>query len=229
MYDLAFVFEECGFGTVPGYIERERLFNVSFDTASGDIKLYVLDESERFLYKLSTDGITRQYAGDDRQFGGDPGVLTRHLQCNLNEREIVIDAVEDDVYYLYLDDAGPGQSMRLMRAICRTYGTTKSQILESLNLISGRTFDSLEDGLVNKAVSLVKIPFTDSGVKIYSRPFLRGSGFDLNTRTRIFLSRLYGCEEYDLSGFLKHLWVAKEIMTEGISVVTQHHTLLHRE
>ncbi len=229
MYDLAFIFDECGFDSLPEYIERERLFNVSFDVVSGEIKLYVLDASEKFLYKLSADTITRQYTGDDSLHGGDYGVLTRYFQCEFNDREIIIDAVEDDVYYLYLDDAGPEQCLLLMRAISRKIGTTEAGILRAINMISGQTFATLESGLANKAVSLVKVPFKDDGVKIYSRPFLRGAGFDLNTRTRSFLTRLYNCEESVLPGFLKHLWVARELVTERVLVVTQHHSLLHEE
>ena len=229
MYDLAFIFDECGFDSLPEYIERERLFNVSFDIVSGEIKLYVLDESEQFLYKLSTDTITRQYTGDDPLYGGNYGLLTRHFQCDFNDREIVIDAVEDDVYYLYLDDAGPEQCLLLMHAICRNYGTTETQILRSINTISGRIFDSLDSAHTDKAVSLVKVPFNDNSVKIYSRPFLRGAGFNLNSRTRSFLARLYDCEESTLPAFLKRLWVAKELVTERVVVVTQHHSLLHEE
>lgn len=229
MYDLDFIFDECGFKNLPEYIERERLFNVSFDIASAETKLYVLDKSERFLYKLSSDTVTRQYAGDDSQYGGDYSVLIRHLQCDFDDREIVIDAVEDDVYFLYLDDAGPEQCLRLMRALCRTYGTTELRILQSINAISGRTFDSLESALDKRAVSLVKVPLTDNSVKIYSRPFLRGDGIDLNARTRSFLARLYNCEESVLPEFLKHLWVGKELLTERILVVTQYHELLHQE
>src|SRR5690606_36406811 len=69
MYDLRFAFDECGFADTPAHIDRSRLFNVSLDLASGDVKLYVLDASERFLYKLTRDDITRQYSGDDREHG----------------------------------------------------------------------------------------------------------------------------------------------------------------
>ena len=66
MYDLRFIFDECGFGDVPDYIDRSRLFNVSLDLTSGYLKLYVLDASERFVHKVTPDGITRQYSAAGR-------------------------------------------------------------------------------------------------------------------------------------------------------------------
>ena len=58
MYDVSFIFDECGFGELPAEIDRDRLYNVSYELGSGEIKLYVLDQSERFLYKISRSAIT---------------------------------------------------------------------------------------------------------------------------------------------------------------------------
>lgn len=229
MYDLDFIFEECDVGALPESIDRERLFNVSRDVATGEIKLYVLDPSERFLYKVSRGEVTRQWAGDDREHGGDHRALERHLGCELSEREIVIDAVEDDTYYLYLDDAGAEQSLRLMNALCRTYGLNQRTLSEAIDEIAGRAFGSLENAMRAHAVSLVKVPFSNRDAKIYSRPFLHGAGFDLDPATRRFLSRLFAAEGPELDAKLKHLWIAKALQSGRISVVTQHHSLLHGE
>jgi hypothetical protein len=229
MYDLAFAFNECGFGDAPDYIDRQRLFNVSFDTVTGEVKLYVLDASERFLYKLSADGITLQYAGDDHRHGGDHATLERHLGTKLDEREIVIDAVEEDVYYVYLDDARAQQSLAFFEAVRRVYGISESRMLTAINSIASHDFASVEEAVADKAISLVKLPFSHTGAKIYSRPFLHGNGIDLNARTKAFLARLYACEPAGLSAHLTHLWIAKELDTERTLVVTQRHGLLHRE
>src|SRR5688572_11018061 len=158
MYDLRFIFEECGFGEVPDYIDRSRLFNVSLDLTSGDIKLYVLDASERFAHKITRSGITRQYSGDDPEHGGDHGRLERHLKCKLLEREIVIDAVEDETYYVYLDDAGVEQSLLFLRALCRVHGLAENAVLQSINEVCGNSFASIAAALAQHAVSLVKVP-----------------------------------------------------------------------
>ena len=228
MYDLDFAFKAFGAEHVPRHIQKARLFNVSFEPRSGDIKLYVLDASERFLYKLSRDGaITRQYAGDDPQYGADPRRIVRHFGCQLDFNQVVIDAVEDETYYLYLDDAGIDQQMRLARAVCRTYRLTEARLLEAVHAVNKRRFPSLRDALEQRAVSLVKVPLTGADVKIYSRPFHSGNGFDIDPVSRAFLLRLYRCEEAGLSRLLRHTWVARELLSDRLLIVTQNHALLH--
>lgn len=229
MYDLSFIFDELGFADLPAEIERERLFNVSFDLHSGSVKLYILDSSERFLYKVSTSGITRQYSGDDPEHGGSSERLDQHLGCRFNPREIVVDAVEDDIYYIYLDDAGLQQSLQFFAAVCRTYHIDQVQLLRSINAIGNRSYPSVSAAASEKAVSLVKIPFTSPDVKIYARPFLNGGGFDINDRARLFLKRLYACDDSALAGHLSHAWVATELTRRRMLIVTQYHALLHRD
>ena len=228
MYDVDFVFRAFGADHLPPAIQKARLFNVSFEPRTGDIKLYVLDASERFLYKLSRDGtITRQYAGDDPQYGGDPRRVIRHFGCQLDFNQVVIDAVEGDTYYLYLDDAGVEQKTRLARAVCGTYGLTEAQLLEAMNAVNKRQFPSLHEALEQQAISLVKVPLTGADVKIYSRPFHSGNGFDIDPVSRAFLLRLYRCEEAGLSRLLRHTWVARELLSDRLLIVTQNHALLH--
>jgi hypothetical protein len=227
MYDLRFIFDECGFADVPDYIDRARLFNVSLDLTSGYIKLYVLDASERFAHKITRDGITRQYSGDDPEHGGDHARLDRHLGTQLLEREIVIDAVEGETYYVYLDDAGVEQSRRFLAALCRAHGLAEDSVLESINAVCGKSFASIDAAVAERAVSLVKVPLAAGQVKVYARPFLRGWRFPLDEKTLRFLCRLHACEENDLVPQLRHLWVTNEIGTDAIAIVTQHHDLLH--
>ena len=227
MYDLRFIFDECGFGDVPDYIDRSRLFNVSFDLTSGYVKLYVLDASERFAHKITRDGITRQYSGDDPEHGGDHGRLERHLGCKLAAREIVIDAVEDETYYVYLDDAGVEQSLLFLTALCRRHGLTESALLQAIDAVCDRSFSNIAAALTEHAVSLVKVPLAGSGVKVYARPFLRGWRFPLDQKATGFLCRLLACEESELEPRLKHLWVTQEVGSGSIAIVTQLHELLH--
>ncbi len=229
MYDLSFIFDECGFGELPSEIDRNRLFNVSYELGSGDIKLYVLDQSERFLYKVSRAGIGRQYAGDDPEEGGDFRRLCRYLDRDFNEREIVIDAVEEGVYYVYLDDAGLGQTMLLLNAMAERFLISPESILVTVNEISGQHYDNLESAAADRVISLVKIPFDERPPKLYARPFLRGDGVPLDATARAFLARLYACEDAELDALLERLWVAKELGTDRMLVVTQHHLLLHAE
>ena len=229
MYDLRFIFDECGFGDVPDYIDRSRLFNVSFDLTSGYVKLYVLDASERFAHKITRDGITRQYSGDAPEHGGDHGRLERHVGCKLAAREIVIDAVEDETYYVYLDDAGVEQSLLFLTALCRVHGLTEGAVLQSINAVSGKSYASLVAALAEHAVSLVKVPLASGNVKVYGRPFLRGRRFPLEQKATDFLCRLLACTERELEPQLKHSWVTQEVGSDAIAIVTQRHELLHED
>lgn len=229
MYDLRFVFDECGFADTPAHIDRSRLFNVSLDLENGELKLYVLDASERFLYKLSRHAITRQYSGDDPEHGGDHARLERHLACELSEREIVIDAVEGDTYYVYLDDAGLTQSRQFMHALCRAHAVDERAVVASLEAVCGRTFATLDAALAEHAVSLVKVPLAAGKVKVYSRPFLRGWPFVLDERATQFLCRLFSCAEAALEPRIEHLWIAQEVGSDALTIVTQHHRLLHAD
>jgi hypothetical protein len=227
MYDVSFIFDKCGFGKLPAEIDRNRLFNVSYELGSGDIKLYVLDKSERFLYKISRTAIGRQYVGDDPEDGGDFNRLCRYLDRHFDPRQIVIDAVEEGVYYVYLDDAGVDQTMLLLNAMAERYLVSPESILATVNQISGQSYDELESAATDRVISLVKIPFDKGHPKLYARPFLRGPGVALDATTRAFLAGLYACEDAQLDALLGRLWVAKELGTDRMLVVAQRHSLLH--
>ncbi len=227
MYDLDFVFDQCGFIDVPEYIQRERLFNVSFDIDTGDIKLYVLDKSERYVHKLARTSVSRQYAGDAPEFDDIAGKLSCFLDKNINFEEVIIDAVEDDVCYLYLDDASLYQKLVLVDSLCKKYSVASAQFLDTINAINNVRFDSIESAMGRNALSLVKVPLTGLNPKLYGRPFLFGYGFVLNEKTSRFLKRLYRCNADQLMAKIEHLWVARELLSPRTLIVTQHHALLH--
>jgi hypothetical protein len=228
VYDLDFIFAHCGHAVLPAGLQRERLFNVSYDIDSGDVKLYVLDQSERFVYKLGAQGLTRQYSGDDPRHGGDPGRLSAFLGYPVSSRDIVIDAVEGDSYYLYLDDARPGHSLRLIHALCAKFpALEQTRFLTGINAINQRRFNSLEEALTRKAISLLRLPLAGGAIKLYSRPYYHGHGYVLNQRTRRFLGKLFACDALDCSVHLQYAWIARDLTGSRTLLVTQHHGLLH--
>ena len=228
MYDLKFIFEECGFGELPDGADRNRLFNVSFDVETGEIKLYVLDSSERFAYKISRSGIARQYSALDKEHGGDPDRLAKHLGQRFDFDEIVIDAVEGDYYYLYIEEAFARQYTAFIRIFCDKYQVTEARFLDAANKINKHKVGSIDACYQRKAVSGIKIPFTGSNCKIYSRPFYVGNGFELNEDTRRFLLRLYACDDSALVEKIKYMWVGTELHSGRTLIVTQDHELLHK-
>lgn len=229
MYDLDFIFDECGFSSLPDEIKRERLFNVSYDIDTGDIKLYILDAAKRFLYKISRGGIERQYSGDDPEFGADFSRLENYLQTSFSQRQIVVDAVEGTDYYVYLQDAGSAQSEFFINAIGRRFNFSQARMLEALEKLNNRSYESLQDALKKQSLSMVRVPLAEGGVKFYAQPFLYGSGIVLNDQTRNFMCRLLKCSDEDLPLHLQHGWVARDIDSDRTLLVTQFHELLHLE
>ena len=141
----------------------------------------------------------------------------------------LIDAVEGETYYVYLDDAGIEQSRLFLNALCRVHGLAEGAVLGSINAVCGHSFATIEAALAQHAVSLVKVPLAGGEVKVYARPFLRGWRFGLDQNATRFLCRLFACVESDLAPRLKHLWVTKEIGSDAMAIVTQHHDLLHAD
>lgn len=229
MYDLNFIFEDCGFSDIPEYIKRERLFNVSFDINTGAIKLYVLDDEKRSVYKVSHAGISRQYAGDAPEFNAKPAEISRFLGKKINFSEIILDAVEEDACYLYLDDARVSQQLLLVGSLCERYRITPGDFLQTLCMLNNMRFYSIQDALRRHALSLVKVPLRGLNPKLYARPLLSGHPYILNAKSRLFLRRLYNCSSEQLLPKLTHMWVSRELHSSRTLIVTQHHALLHRD
>ena len=231
MYALAFVFDRGGFDRLPDYVDRSRLFNVSLDVDTGEIKLYILDKSERFAYKVSKRGISEQYAADDPERGADLGLFARHLGYRFNDREIVVDAVEQDMYYVYLDDAGIDQRRLFLHAVCKKHEIEHQTVVDALNAMLGTPFETLEEVVASHIISLVRVPLSGGDVKIYARPYLRGHNLQLDrfgAHVVDFLCRLLRCSEPELPARLKYMWVARNLRTGQQQVVTQYHELLHK-
>src|SRR5688572_20047907 len=106
-YDLDFVFRECGFDWVPEDIDRNLLFNVSYDLKTREMKLYVLAPGRDFIYKIGANTITKQY--DAVTHGADPARLSEFLGADLDYQDLLLDTVEDDVYYLFVEDSSAAQ------------------------------------------------------------------------------------------------------------------------
>ncbi len=228
MYDQDFIFRECGFDWIPGYIHRDLLFNVSYDVGSGDIKLYFLDSVKTFLYKVTRAGISAQYAA--LSVGADPTPLIRYLGIRFDPNQIQIDTVEGDVYYLYIEPADRAQYIQFMRSVALKYDMRIATILQCINKINARHVTALSEAHSKRSVSMVRIGL-DAGrsCKLYSRPYLHRNGFLLPDHARQFLCRLHRCNTEALPQYLSHLWVSIDLFTERLVVATQFHQLLHQD
>ncbi len=226
VHSKQFIFEECGFDWIPDYIDRDRLYNVSFNTCTGEIKLYLLDESGTFLYKVSTEGITKQTGAED--IGAERSRLSEFLDYDFNYHDILLDTVEGDTYYVYIEESSPLQYTKFLAAVCRKYGIEEQDLIQVVNGINATPVTDLRQCSLRKAVSLVKVPFSNRRCKLYSRPFNTGDGYPLNERTVKFLTRVHDCTERELRKFIRHLWVSSELFTDRIVVTTQYHQLHHK-
>lgn len=225
-FNAEFIFRECGFDWVPHYIDRDLLFNVSYDLQTGEMKLYVLARSRDFIYKISANAISKQY--DAVMHGADPSRLSEFLGTDFDFQDLLLDTVEDDVYYVFVEESSAPQCLRFFRALCEKFGVTEGALVSAITRINRRSIDSLDECCARKAVSLIKVPFTGAGCKVYSRPLLMGNGYDLSAEAVAFLTRLYDCRQEALAVHLRHLWVSSELTSERIVISTQHHDLVHR-
>ena len=225
MYNLRFIFEECGFGWVPAEVRRELLYNVSFDLGHGQIKLYVLDESRRFLSKISADGkITRQYEARAAQADGEK--LSRFLGATFDFQDLLLDTIEGDDFYLLIEQASASEYIHFLTHLCHKYGVKGAQFVEAVNRINQKKVGNVFECCLSRAVSGVRVGISDGGCKIYARPFRTGNGFELGVKAREFLMRLYDCDEAGLELPLQQLWVATDLLGERVVIVTQEDDLL---
>ncbi|MCJ8338055.1 MAG: hypothetical protein MJK10_06255 [Pseudomonadales bacterium] len=228
MYNLDFIYPYAGITSLPPEIDRARLFNVSFDIDTGDIKLYILDKSERFAHKVSKTGISRQYSGADPEYGADPRRLNAFLGEQFDYRQITIDAVEGDTYYVYMEEGKGPEYQRFVTSYCQRFNISVEQLLNKVSRINNRSYSNLEQCSSARAISMLRIPLDATESKVYAQPFLYGDGFPLNQRTEEFLLQLFSCNTTQLQSKLRHVWVVTEMTTDRTLLVTQYHDLLHK-
>lgn len=231
MYDLKFIYSYfyryARITKLPDEIDPKLLFNVSFDIETSDIKLYILDKSQRFAYKVSKSGITKQYSGADPEFGAQPDRLNQFFNAKIDYRQVTIDAVEGDNYYVYMEEAKGEQYQQFINSYCRHYKITTEQLLNKVSLINQKTFRDIEQCSNQRAISMFCIPLDGSQSKVYAQPFLYGEGIPLNQRSMQFLLKLFDCGSHGLQAKLKHVWVASDLKRDRTLLVTQYHDLLH--
>ncbi len=223
-FDIDFAFGDCGFDWVPAHIDRNLLFNVSFEPATGDIKLYVLDATRTLLHKISRTGITvqRGIAHDATA----PDALRDCLGHELDFNDLVLDTVEDDTYYIYLDPSSPSQYVAFLGALCARFGFTRDHLVQVANRINRRQVANLYECMLHRCISGARVPLRGGQCKLYSRPFGTGNGFDLDSAAERFLRRLYRCEAPDLEQALRHLWVSREVFSGRLVLTTQRQAML---
>lgn len=225
MYDLRFIFDVCGFGWVPAEVERELLYNVSFEPASAEMKLYVLDRGREFLHKIFSDKtIVKQHRAQPK--GADTEKLAAFLGASFDFEDVVLDTVEGDTCYLLIENSSPSEYNRLLNYLCLKYQISKGDFLQVVNRINRRPTKSMFECCVNRAVSGVRLGLSGKSCKLYSRPFLTGNGFELSESSWAFLQKLYACERKALAEPLKRLWVAGDLFSQRVVIVTQEDSLL---
>lgn len=225
-YDSEFIFGECGFDWIPEWIDRRLLFNVSYDLGTGEIKLYFLDAARSTIFKVSGRTITKQY--DAVRFNAPPVRLSEFLGAEFDYSDLLLDTVEDDVYYVLLEDTSAAQYLKFFHALSEKFGASEERLIEVINRINKRQVSNLRECHRRTAVSGVKVPFVGRNCKLYARPFLTGNSYELSPGAREFLTRFHGCSAEELPSRIRYLWVASELLSERVVITTQHHALVHK-
>lgn len=225
MFNRAFLADLGEFRALPEFLAWERLFNVSYDLDSEIVKLYFLDETKSFLFKVGPEGITKQFNAE--KFHADPGRLSAFLGQPFDYTRISLDTVEDDVFYLYIEEASIADRSYFLGAVCNRFGINKSQFVAAANRINQRQSANMYECLLNNAVAGIKIPLLNDSLKIYARPFNTGNGYVLGDKAECFLTGLYSCDRADLIQHIRFMWVSTEILSGRTVLTTQHHQLIH--
>jgi hypothetical protein len=226
-YDAKFIFEECGFDWIPPWIDRKLLFNASYDLATGEIKLYFLNAEKSTIFKVSGKTITKQY--DAVRFDAPSARLSEFLGAAFDYSDLLLDTVEDDIYYVLMEDTSRPQYLKFLRALCAKFGVSEDRLIEVVNKINKHQVTSLRECYIRKAVSGVKVPFAGTNCKLYARPFLTGNSYELSRNALDFLTHFHGCSENELRPRIRYLWVASELLSDRVVITTQHHELVHQD
>jgi hypothetical protein len=219
MYDKEFVFRDHGFDWIPDYINRDLLLNVSFDTESEEVKLYILDSSKQFLYKITRAGITKQY--NALAYRAETSKLSRFLRTDFDYDDLRVDAIEGDVYYVYIEGTSQRQYIKFLSSVCARYGIVQTDFIKHVNKINKLNVENIYQCSVRRAISLVKVPLLSRSLKIYSRPFKTGNLYEFDGRTTDFLTKLYRCAKDELRIYTTDLWVASELFSQRTLIITQ--------
>lgn len=225
VFNRAFLAADAGFQQLPDFLAWERLYNVSYDLDTEIVKLYFLDETRSFLYKVSQAGIVKQFNAE--KFNVDSARLSAFLGQSFDYSRLSIDTVEEDVFYLYLEEASLAERNYFLGTVCRRYGISKQQLVAAANRINQRQSANLYECMMNNAVTGIKIPLLNDRCKIYARPFNNGNGYVLEPKAERFLTALYSCDNSSLLQHLRYLWVSTEIISGRLVLTTQRHELIH--
>jgi len=209
---------------LPEYLDLNLLFNVAYSLDNSRIKLYVLATEKSFLYKCSQDGrISRQYDAAKTKINIER--LDNFLGCRLDYRDLVIDTVEENIYYLYCEESGFEQTVRLLEKLQAVYRINSADFFEAVSYLNDRKIVSYSDLYDHRAVSMVKISLCDQNFKIYARPFQTGNNFNLPPNARDFLSGIYDCNKDALPGYISNLWIAYNFGNGQTVISTQNDQL----
>ncbi|MFP4681960.1 MAG: hypothetical protein ACLFQB_15920, partial [Chitinispirillaceae bacterium] len=110
---------------IPDFMKWEKLFNVAYCLDTEQLKLYFMADEKTFLYKCPLEGeVTRQY--DAARADVDIEKLDRFLDCELNYGDLVLDTVQENIYYIYCEESGFEQTVRLLEILLDKFGISTS-------------------------------------------------------------------------------------------------------
>ena len=205
---------------LPHYINWDLLFNVAYCLNTEQVKLYFVADEKSFLYKCTTDGeISKQY--DVLKVKVDIERLDRFLSYRLNYDDLILDTVEDDIYYVYCEESGFEQTIRMIEILAEKFSISAEDLFKAVSLINGKKIDRYHQIFDCMAVSMVKIPVQNDNFKIYARPYKTGNDFPLDGKLQEFLRNVYGCEKSELMDHIKNMWVSYNFSTGQVTVSTQ--------
>ena len=227
-YDPEFVYKALDFDWLPDFIDRGRLFNIAFEPATGSVKLYFLSATGDRLYKTQGKNLVEQH--DALAHGFDWTRIETLLGGHFDPSEIQPDTIENGRIYLYIEPAGQTSFTRFVAAFARVSAVSEDELRAYLAHLNQRELYSWAEVWDQRALSLVRLSLDSSAAnKIYTRPLLHSTGWQLDEKSLKFFSQVYNCSGSELLLRLQHIWVSMELGSGRVVLANQHHHLHHED
>ncbi|MDY0016659.1 MAG: hypothetical protein AB7V07_02175 [Candidatus Delongbacteria bacterium] len=225
-YNLDYVREIFG-RDIPKYINLDFLFNIALCLGNDEIKLYIISEEKYFLYKCSQDGnIVKQY--DASKIKVDEKKLEEFLNYSPNFEDIIIDTVEENVFYVYCEESSYEQIIRLIERLLKIYKVDLEHFFKTVTYLNETEINCFSDLFDRRAVSMIKISLNNKNLKIYSRPFRNGNNFIIPDAAKNILKKLYSCDGDEFLSKIENLWVSYDFNNNRTTISTQNDQLKER-
>ena len=203
-------------------VDRKRLFNVSYNVDTSEVKCYSFGEDLTFLKKYTEEGMTRQYfpRTNAEMLERYKKRATDFLGYSPDFNQVIIDTVAGDVIYFYIEPTLPDEFERFYVTLLSKFNLERDELFRIMSELNNKRVDDFQEAWVIKTTPLVKVPMNGGNLKVYARPFMFGNSFNLDSKSHSFFEELLLCIPLT-AGCLKACYASYEFGTQKRLFVSQ--------